>query len=241
MTGTPSSGSPVSRETGPVPDLAHQLAGSRVGILADFAQLLATDAVTRGLLGPREVPRLWQRHLMNCAVVAEAAPEGATVADVGSGAGLPGLVWAICRPDLELTLIEPLQRRVTFLKEAAAQLRVANVDVVRGRAEDLHGRRRFAVVTSRAVAPLDRLSAWCLPLVQLGGRMVAMKGASAAEEVAAARATISRLGGGAPELVEHSARGAAATLAVHVARLHEGTNAARVHARSGRSKSSRRR
>ena len=240
MTGTPSSGTPVSRETGPVPDIANQLAGGRVGILTEFAQLLATDGVTRGLLGPREVPRLWERHLINCAVVAAAAPEGDTVADVGSGAGLPGLVWAICRPDLELTLIEPLLRRVTFLQEAATELELTNVDVVRGRAEELHGRRRFAVVTSRAVAPLDRLSAWCLPLVQVGGRMVAMKGASAAEEMAAARAPISRLGGGAPELVEHSAGVAGATTwAVHVARLHEGTSAASVRTRA--KKNSRRR
>jgi 16S rRNA (guanine527-N7)-methyltransferase len=241
VTGTPSSGTPVSRETGPVPDIVDQLAGDRVGILSDFAQLLATDGVTRGLLGPREVPRLWERHLINCAIVAEAAPEGATVADVGSGAGLPGLVWAICRPDLELTLIEPLLRRVTFLEAAAAQLQVTNVDVVRGRAEELHGRRRFAVVTSRAVAPLDRLSAWCLPLVQVGGRMVAMKGASAAEEVAAARVTISRLGGGVPELVEHSAGARATTWAVHVARVHEGMSTASARTRGGRSESSRRR
>ena len=251
LSGSPSSGNPspgdpvsretgpardqVSRETGPVPASAVQVAGDRVGLLSAFAHMLATDGVTRGLIGPREVPRLWERHLVNCAVVAAAAPQRATVADVGSGAGLPGLVWAICRPDLELTLVEPLLRRVTFLTEAVTQLRLPNVEVVRGRAEELHGRRRFAVVTSRAVAPLDRLSAWCLPLVQVGGRMVAMKGASAAEEMAAARAHIARLGGGPPTLVEHaSGDEGATTWTVQIVRLHEGSAVAGDRPRSGR-------
>ena len=231
---------PVSRETGSVPPTATQVAGRRVGILSDFADLLATEGVTRGLIGPREVPRLWERHLVNCAVVAEAAPSGATVADVGSGAGLPGLVWAICRPDLQLTLIEPLLRRVTFLHEAIARLQLTNVEVVRARAEDLHGRRRFPVVTSRAVAPLDRLSTWCLPLVELGGRMVAMKGASAGEEIAAAVSCISRLGGAPPTLIEHAAgANAPRTWAVHVVRLREGS--APTDRSSRRPKQSRRR
>ena len=153
--------------------------------------LLATDGVVRGLIGPREVPRLWERHLVNCALLGLGVPRGVTVADVGSGAGLPGLVLAIGRPDLRVTLVEPLLRRTTFLTEAVEHLALANVEVVRDRAEALHGQRSFDVVTSRAVAPLDRLARWCLPLVVPGGRMLAMKGSSAADEVA-------RSGGGHP-------------------------------------------
>ena len=197
------SDSPVSRETGPVPAIARQVAGDRAEILTAFAALLADAGVTRGLIGPREVPRLWDRHLLNCAVVAHSVPADSSVADVGSGAGLPGLVWAICRPELTVSLIEPLLRRTTFLHEAVDALGVTNVEVVRARAEELHGRREFDVVGSRAVAPLDRLSAWCLPLVRHGGLMVAMKGSSAAEEIHSAGASIARLGGGTPDLVEH--------------------------------------
>lgn len=160
-----------------------------------FAQLLATDGVVRGLIGPREVPRLWERHLVNSALLGLGIPRDVTVADVGSGAGLPGLVLAIARPDLRITLVEPLLRRTTFLTEAVEQLELPNVEVVRDRAEALHGRRSFAVVASRAVAPLDRLARWCLPLVAPGGRMLAMKGSSAADEVQRFADTIHRLGG----------------------------------------------
>ncbi len=164
-----------------------------------FADLLATDGVVRGLIGPREVPRLWERHLVNCALlglgIPAAGPERVRVADVGSGAGLPGLVLALCRPDLEVTLIEPLLRRTTFLGEAVEHLGLTNVEVLRDRAEALHGRHVFDVVTSRAVAPLDRLARWCLPLVAPGGRMLAMKGSAATAEVAEHTAAIHRLGG----------------------------------------------
>ena len=141
-----------------------------------FADLLATDGVVRGLIGPREVPRLWDRHLLNCALLGLGDPRGRHRGDVGSGAGLPGLVLAIRRPDLRVTLVEPLLRRTTFLTEVVEQLALANVEVVRDRAEELHGHRSFDVVTSRAVAPLDRLARWSLPLVAPGGRMLAMKG-----------------------------------------------------------------
>ena len=198
------SDSSVSRETAPpVPAQARTVARDRVGLLTAYAALLADAGVTRGLIGPREVPRLWDRHLLNCAVVTDSVPPDSSVADVGSGAGLPGLVWAICRPDLTVTLIEPLLRRVTFLNEAVAALGVTNVEVLRARAEDVHGQREFDVVGSRAVAPLDRLSAWCLPLVRRSGLMVAMKGSSAADEIQSAGASIARLGGGKPFLVEH--------------------------------------
>lgn len=158
---------------------------SRLPLAEAYAALLASAGVERGLIGPREVPRLWERHLLNCAVLAEALPEDAAVADIGSGAGLPGVVLAVVRPDLRITLVEPLLRRSTFLQEAVDELGLAGVEVVRARAEELVGSREFDVVTSRAVAPLEKLLTWSLPLCGAAGAVVAMKGRSAAEEVAA--------------------------------------------------------
>ena len=150
-----------------------------------YADLLATEGELRGLIGPRELPRLWQRHLLNCAVITDLIAHGSRVADIGSGAGLPGLVVAIRRPDLDVTLIEPMARRTDFLGEAVDRLGLENVRVLRGRAEEVPATEaEFDVVTSRAVAPLDRLSRWSLPLVRAGGSMLAMKGSSAEEEVA---------------------------------------------------------
>jgi 16S rRNA (guanine527-N7)-methyltransferase len=163
--------------------------------LSTYAAMLAGAGVVRGLIGPREVPRLWERHLLNCAVIAPAIPARARVADVGSGAGLPGVVLGILRTDLSLTLIEPLQRRVTFLEECVAELGLAHVRVRRGRAEecvDLLG--VFDIVTARAVAPLDRLIGWSLPLVRPGGRLLALKGENAAAEIDLARAALDRAG-----------------------------------------------
>jgi 16S rRNA (guanine527-N7)-methyltransferase len=158
-----------------------------------YAGLLATEGVVRGLIGPREAPRLWERHLMNCAVLAELIPHGVTVCDIGSGAGLPGLVLAVARPDLQITLIEPLLRRTTFLSEVVEQLELSHVEVVRARAEALHGSRRFDVVTSRAVAPLERLLGWSMPLVAPLGALVAMKGTSVGEEIEQAAPVLQRL------------------------------------------------
>lgn len=149
-------------------------------------------------MGPREVPRLWDRHVLNSAVVGEWIPQGASVADIGSGAGLPGVALALARPDLEVTLVEPLLRRATFLEEVVADLGM-QVRVVRARAEELHGRATFEVVTSRAVAPLDRLAGWCMPLVRAGGAMVALKGSSIAEEVAQHRTDLLAHGTAEPE------------------------------------------
>ncbi|WP_332643484.1 16S rRNA (guanine(527)-N(7))-methyltransferase RsmG [Aeromicrobium sp.] len=157
-----------------------------------YADLLATEGVVRGLIGPREVPRLWDRHILNSAVVLPRVPQGATVADVGTGAGLPGLVWAIARPDLKVTLIEPLLRRTTFLDEAVVKLGLENVTVLRARAEDV--KETYDVVTARAVAPLDKLGRWCLPLVRKGGVLLALKGRTAEQEVKASTATLHRLG-----------------------------------------------
>jgi 16S rRNA (guanine527-N7)-methyltransferase len=172
----------------------------RMPLAERYAALLATDGVVRGLIGPREAPRLWERHLVNCALLADLVPADATVCDIGSGAGLPGLVLAIARADLQVTLVEPLLRRTTFLEEVVADLGLEHVEVVRGRAEALHGERRFAVVTSRAVAPLDRLLGWSMPLVDPTGALVAMKGASVDDEIEAARPVLARLGCADPEV-----------------------------------------
>ena len=159
--------------------------GDQLPLAERYAEILATSAVERGLVGPREVPRIWDRHVLNCGVVAPRLPEGACVADVGSGAGLPGLVWAIARPDISMTLIEPLLRRATFLSETVAALGLTNVTVVRSRALDHQG--QYEVVTARAVAALGKLVGWCFPLVAPGGVLLALKGSSAAQEVDSAR------------------------------------------------------
>lgn len=192
--------SDVSRETPSVPPAARgAFSQARLPLAERYAELLATDGVVRGLIGPRESPRLWERHLLNCAALGEWIDSGATVCDIGSGAGLPGIVLAIARPDLQVTLVEPLLRRTTFLTEVVDALGLS-VELVRGRAEALHGQRRFDVVTSRAVAPLGRLLEWSMPLVQPEGALLAMKGTTVAEEVAAARADLVRWGCGEPEI-----------------------------------------
>ncbi len=189
----------------------------RLALAERYAELLATDGVVRGLIGPREAPRIWERHLVNCALLGELLPEGVSVCDVGSGAGLPGLVVAIARPDVSMTLLEPLLRRTTFLEEVVGELGLANVEVVRGRADALHGERVFDVVTSRAVAPLSRLLRWSMPLVAPTGAMVAMKGSSLEREVAEATDVLVELGCSAPEVRElGSDAGVSTTLAVRV-------------------------
>jgi len=170
--------------------------GERLPTLAALADLLAGEGVVRGLIGPREAPRLWDRHLLNCAVLGELLPDGARVVDVGSGAGLPGLVLAAARADLSVDLVEPLQRRTDFLQEAVDSLGLAGrVRVVRGRAEEPTVRQAVgsaAWVTARAVAPLSRLAGWCAPLLAPGGRLLAMKGDQAQAEVDAAAAQLRR-------------------------------------------------
>jgi 16S rRNA (guanine527-N7)-methyltransferase len=182
-------------------EAAEAVFGPRLLLAVAYAELLITDGVIRGLIGPREAPRVWERHLINCGVMGEMIPIGASVVDVGSGAGLPGIVLAVARPDLAITLVEPLARRTAFLSEAVTKLGLdSTVTVVRGRAEDLAGGPPVAadVVTARAVAPLDRLAGWCLPLAAVGGRLLALKGASAADEIAEHHAAITRLGGADP-------------------------------------------
>ena len=191
--------SPVSRETPSTPELARRVFPlARLRLAERYAELLATEGVTRGLIGPQEAARLWDRHLLNCAVLSELLPSDASVCDVGSGAGLPGLVLAVARPDLRITLVEPLLRRTTFLEEVVRELGLDQVEVVRARAEAVHGQRRFDVVTSRAVAPLDRLLGWSMPLVAPTGALVAMKGSSVTDEIAQASDVLRRLGAGTP-------------------------------------------
>ncbi len=184
-------------EDGVAAGTAEQLFGVRLPLAARYVDLLTEQGVLRGLIGPREVPRLWQRHILNSAVVAELIPTGATVVDVGSGAGLPGVPLALARPDLTVTLLEPMARRVGWLTDVVAELGIP-VEVVRGRAEEPDVQRRLGgadVVTARAVAPLAKLAGWCLPLVRPGGQLVALKGESAGDELARDADLVRRAGG----------------------------------------------
>jgi 16S rRNA (guanine527-N7)-methyltransferase len=171
------------------PASAAGLFGPLLPAATAYVARLASDGVTRGLIGPREVPRLWQRHILNSAAVAEAVPEGARVVDVGSGAGLPGIPLGLARPDLALTLVEPMARRVEFLEEVVAELALPaglRWRVVRGRAEERSVATAVGpvdVVTARAVAPLPRLVGWCRGLMRPGTQLVALVGASALREL----------------------------------------------------------
>jgi len=178
------------------PPAADAVFGDRLGLAVRYAEMLGSAGVERGLIGPREVDRLWERHILNSAALGELVVPEARVLDVGSGAGLPGLPLAIARGDLRIVLVEPMLRRSDFLVEAVQELGVA-VQVRRGRAEDAAVRDECGgadAVTSRAVADLAKLTRWSLPLLRPGGRMLALKGERAAEEVAEHRAAMARLG-----------------------------------------------
>jgi 16S rRNA (guanine527-N7)-methyltransferase len=191
-------------ERAPLPDrgVLSRCFGDQTTKALAYADLLATSGVQRGLIGPREVGRLWDRHILNCAVVADLVAPGATVVDVGSGAGLPGLVLAIRRPDLKVWLVEPLLRRCVWLGEAVEAVELENVTVVRGRAEEQARTLSADVVTARAVATLDVLAGWCLPLAKPGGVLLAMKGRSAPQELTAAEPALRRLGATGWSVVE---------------------------------------
>jgi 16S rRNA (guanine527-N7)-methyltransferase len=169
--------------------LAREIYGVQFRSLNRYVDILRTTGVEWGLLGPREAERLWDRHILNCAALSEVIAADQTVADVGSGAGLPGIPLALLRPDLQLTLIEPLLRRSTFLTQTVDELGLGpRVQAIRSRAEDHH--QTYDVVVSRALAPLDRLIGWCNPLRSPGGIILALKGSSAADEVVAAKSEL---------------------------------------------------
>ncbi|MFQ1004164.1 16S rRNA (guanine(527)-N(7))-methyltransferase RsmG [Modestobacter sp. SSW1-42] len=168
-----------------MPAVAASVFGDATEAAARYVAMLAGDGVVRGLIGPREVPRLWDRHLLNSAALAEAVPVGARVVDVGSGAGLPGIPLGLARPDLTLTLVEPMARRVEFLTDVVSALG-APWRIVRGRAEERSVVRAVGpvdVVTARAVAPLPRLVGWCAGLLTPGAQLIALVGERAAAEV----------------------------------------------------------
>src|SRR5215469_7330154 len=168
--------------------------GSSLAQAEAYARLLADIGTERGIVGPAEATRIWDRHLLNCGVISRLIPAHCSLVDLGSGAGLPGIVLAILLPQARVTLVEPMARRVEFLSECVAALGLRNAEVLRGRGEELAGKMSADVVTSRAVAPLDRLAGLSAGLARTGGRVLAMKGASAAAELARARPALARLG-----------------------------------------------
>ena len=172
------SASDVSRET-----LIERYFPERFDEIAAYTHFLTTAGIERGLIGPREGERIWERHIFNCLPVTQLLPLGASLFDIGSGAGLPGIVIALARPDLSVTLIEPLERRVSFLNEAVAglNLEINKIEVIRGRAQDVKKSADF--VTARAVAPLEKLKKMSWHMVKTGGSLLAMKGESASTEM----------------------------------------------------------
>lgn len=168
------------------PAAAVTLAGDRIGVLRDFAADLAARGEVLGLIGPLELPRLWTRHILNSALLAPLLKSGGSVADIGTGGGMPGLVLGIVRPDVEMILIEPMERRCAWLNEQIERLGLSNTTVKRGRAEEYHGAFEVDQVTARAVTALSKLVPLTAPLVRAGGEMLFLKGASIHNEIEAA-------------------------------------------------------
>ena len=184
----------------PPPPSAAAVFGPALEGARAFARMLATRGVERGLIGPHEVPRLWDRHLLNCAVVADLIDSQYRIlVDIGSGAGLPGIVLALIRPELSVTLLEPMERRCRFLSECVAELGLANASVLRGRAEETA--LRADVATARAVAPLDRLAEMAVHVVRPGGMVLAIKGRTAVDELSKARPVLRRIGARGAQVV----------------------------------------
>jgi 16S rRNA (guanine527-N7)-methyltransferase len=207
----------------PPPEAAGAIFGSRLELAQRYAELLADTGVAWGLLGPHEIDRIWERHLLNCGVVAELLEPGERVADIGSGAGLPGLALAIVEPKLKVVLVESLLRRTEFLRMAVGELGL-DTEVIRGRAEDPTVRRSAAgcdVVASRAVAALDKLTRWSMPLLRPGGRMLAIKGERASDEVREHRRVMTALGAADARVVECGVKYLSPPTTVVVARRGE--------------------
>jgi 16S rRNA (guanine527-N7)-methyltransferase len=220
----------------PTPESAAGVFGAGLPLAEAFVAALVRHGVERGLIGPRETDRLWDRHVLNSAVIGELIPAGATVVDVGSGAGFPGVPLAIARPDLRITLLEPMARRVGWLTEVVTDLKLP-VTVVRGRAEEGDIRRQLGgadVVTARAVAPLGKLAGWCLPLLRPGGVLIALKGDRAAEELDRDAAEVRRLGGAELSVANCGAAVLAQPATVVVVRAEVGRAAGRQHSRGTR-------
>ena len=189
-------------DVGLVPAAAAEVFGSAVDRALEYARILSTRGVEWGVIGPREVPRLWDRHLLNCAVVTELVDDDCvTLADIGSGAGLPGIVLAMLLPRVRVTLVEPLERRAKFLTECVSELALDNVTVLRSRAEDVAGDLAVDVATARAVAPLDRLAPLAAGVVRRGGMVLAIKGSGAAEELSKAQPVLRRIGARGAEVL----------------------------------------
>jgi len=209
--------SDAATESGPTPAAVSELYGESLGLIESYVSVLATRGVEWGLLGPREVPRLWERHILNSAAIAGLIPSGATVVDVGSGAGLPGIPLAILRPDLDVVLLEPLLRRADFLTQTLEELDLGDrVRLVRGRAEE--HKHTYDVVTARAVAPLSRLLGWTSKLFLPDGQLLAVKGSSAADEVAAAGGQLQKARAAAEVLTVRAHGDAEPTYVVRVRR-----------------------
>lgn len=187
-------GVPLAVAVPVAPRAAAEIFGPALGLAERYAALLVGPAVERGLLGPAEASRVWDRHLLNCAVVAELVPSGCALIDLGSGAGLPGIVFAMLLPDVTVTLLEPNARRAAFLAECVQLLGLRNAEVRRGRAEELVGQLSADVVTARAVAPMYKLAGLAVALTNPGGVVLAIKGAGAAAELSRARPVLGRLG-----------------------------------------------
>lgn len=194
------------------------LGGAYAGVVR-YAEMLRDQGELRGLIGPREVPRIWERHILNSAAVVQYLPTSGSVADIGSGAGLPGVVVAVMRPELEVFLVEPMERRTTWLSEVVTELGLTNVQVKRGRAEEFHEAFEVDAVTSRAVAPLSKLVRMSMPLARVGGELVILKGRNVDQEIEPARKVLRKYGARDPEILEATTvEGVESTTVVRVRR-----------------------
>lgn len=192
----------AARRSWDVQQAAQQLFGDRLDHAEQFVARLREHGPTRGLIGPKEADRLWERHMLNCAQLSDLIPAQASVADIGTGAGFPGIVLAIRRPDLSIAVIESMARRVQWLRETIDELALRNVSLWHARAEELAGDLSAQVVTARAVAPLERLLGWAWPLCRPGGQVLAIKGERAESEVTQARAWLRRRDAGQVRIEE---------------------------------------